>query len=88
MEEQTRQREVDQRRIDDATERDRLLADLFQTETIKSPPKVPTTNAPLVDSRSMQDPMETLKPNIVAAKALLQSVRNGESYQFKKEWWE
>ena len=47
------------------------------------------------DSRSMRDrsvpiPVEIdiQKPNIDAAKALLESVRKGESYQFKKEWWE
>lgn len=53
-----------------------------------------TGELPWADSRSIRDsstttnPLEIQKPNLDAAKALLESVRKGETYQFKKEWWE
>ena len=64
-------------------------------EGIRLDTVVSTGELQSADSRSMRDrsvptPVEIdiQKPNIDAAKALLESVRKGESYQFKKEWWE
>ena len=45
---------------------------------------------PWVDRRSSSPSVEVeaQKPNVDVAKALLESVRKAESYQFKREWWE